>query len=41
VTLIKKARSEYADDQFWEELPKVIEKLEREKKALDKQTRKN
>ena len=30
-----------ASAEFWKELPKVIEKLEREKKALDQQTRKN
>jgi len=40
MTLSKTARSEYASDEFWQELPKIIEKLEKEKRKSQGQKEK-
>jgi len=37
MTLIKTKRSGFAGDQFWEELPEVLGKLEKEKQELKRQ----
>jgi hypothetical protein len=35
--LIKTKKSGYSDGQFWEELPEVLGKLEKEKQELQRQ----